>query len=356
MTPADNILLDQKAQRGELRKVSGSYPFKLCAEMMAEQPTKRWLIKGILAKGETSAWIAAPGGMKSALLAQAAICVAGGMDWHGKRSKEAAGVVYFALERADLVERRIKAHLLKLGLPSLPIVVVPVTVDLIKPDSIKRLVATVKDASDVMGTTVGFVVFDTFAKLIAAGGGDENQAKDQGAVFANLQRIKNHLDVHIAIIGHTGKDEARGARGSNAFLGDVDVMVTISGDQIKTAEITKANDAPEGVLFSFASEIHDFGVDEDGDPITVNVVGSETVQRQANDKPKEAKLTPNQRTMFGMLHAAGASGILMEDWNQQAKEVGIGIKRKADLTDIRNALLSKGLVREYSGRWTVKHD
>ena len=64
----------------------------------------------------------------------------------------------------------------------------------------------------------------------------------------------------------------RGSRGSNAILGDVDVMVTISvnGD-VRTVAITKANDAPEGVLFSFKSENHSFGTDEDGDPITVNV-------------------------------------------------------------------------------------
>jgi hypothetical protein len=29
------------------------------------------------------------------------------------------------------------------------------------------------------------VIIDTFAKLIAAAAGDENSAKDQGAVFAN---------------------------------------------------------------------------------------------------------------------------------------------------------------------------
>ena len=60
---------------------------------------KRHLIKGVFARGETSAWIAPPGGMKSALMASAAIAVASGTDWFGKRNKEACGVVYFALER-----------------------------------------------------------------------------------------------------------------------------------------------------------------------------------------------------------------------------------------------------------------
>jgi len=60
-------------------------------------------------------------------------------------------------------------------------------------------------------------------------------------------------------------------RGSNASYGDVDLMIEISGDAIKTATVTKANDRPEGRLFSFKSDIIDFGLDEDDDPITVNI-------------------------------------------------------------------------------------
>ena len=71
----------------------------------------------------------------------------------------------------------------------------------------------------------------------------------EGRVFSNIQHIKNQLGCHIALIGHTGKDESRGSRGSNAILGDADMMVQISGEDIKTATVTKANDAPEGRLF-----------------------------------------------------------------------------------------------------------
>ena len=56
------------------------------------------------------------------------------------------------------------------------------------------------------------------------------------------------------------------------------------------------------------------------------------------------------------MHGAGSAGLSLEDWNSHAKDAGIGIKRKADLTDIRNALLSKGLVRNYSDRWHVVHE
>ena len=90
--------------------------------------------------------------------------------------------------------------------------------------------------------------------------------------------------------GHTGKDEGRGARGSNAIIGDADVMVSISGDVVRTATIVKANDSPEGPLFSFKSSNYEFGVDEDGDPITVNIVTGEVCEPHLDRKVDRAKL------------------------------------------------------------------
>jgi len=291
MTPAENKVLELHDIQRERNRAAQGYKFQTVAEMSAMPPAKDWLIKGIFARGESSAWIAPPKALKSALLAQASICVAANLDWHGYSSKGAWGVVYFALERADLVRRRILAHVAKLGLSPPPIVVVG---DMVDPRNVKRITATIQEAEEALGLPIGLVIFDTFAKLIAAAGGDENSAKDQGAVFASVQRIKNATSAHVALIGHTGKDEGKGARGSNAILGDVDVMVMLSGTDIRTATVSHANDAPEGPLFSFKSEVHTFGTDEDGDPITVNIVSSEEVDaepsRRASKWTKGLKL------------------------------------------------------------------
>jgi hypothetical protein len=275
--------------------------------------SKDHIIKGVFAWDETSAWIAPPGGMKSALLASAAMHAALALPWFGKKnSGQRVGVVYFALERADLVRRRLIAHRTKLGLPArepIPIVIVPDMLDLMNPATVPLVVEAVKRAEEYFGLLpgdkveqAGLLIFDTFAKLIAAGGGDENSAKDQGRVFANLQRIKDELGgPHVALIGHTGKDISRGARGSNALYGDVDVMVEITGDTIKTATVTKANDAPEGPLFSFKSEVHEFGIDEDGEPITVNVVSQEEVSIATKGK---ASWSPGLRLVRDAVAAA----------------------------------------------------
>ncbi len=92
------------------------------------------------------------------------------------------------------------------------------------------IVATVCAAEFCLGQVRSeSIVVDTWSKGIAAGGGDEDKARDQNMVAANLRRIHEQLNVHIAGIGHSGKDETRGERGSNARQGDVDLANEITG-------------------------------------------------------------------------------------------------------------------------------
>ncbi|MBR0884656.1 hypothetical protein JQ608_48670 [Bradyrhizobium liaoningense] len=129
------------------------------------------------------------------------------------------------------------------------------------------------------------------------------------------------------------------------------MLVTIGGDTIKTATVTKANDIPDGPLFSFASEIIEFGTDEDGDPRTVNIVSDEDISSQSERKSAEPKLSTNQRVMYRLLSDAGPTGLTMEAWNDLAKENGIATKQRH--YEARMALKDKGLVREYAGVWRV---
>jgi hypothetical protein len=265
---------------GSLRETTSSNQHEIIKlKFFNELPkpsSKPWLIKGVIAMGETSSWIGPPGAGKSGLLTDIAVHKAAGIEtWRRYRIKSRAGVVYFALERANLVERRLMAYGLRDGLHDLPIAVAGQIIDLMSKACVPAIVDAVKRAEDRFGCAVELGIFDTYSKGIAAGGGDENQAKDQNIAIANLRRVMDQTGIHAATIGHTGKDETRGERGSNAKLADVDVQVQISGDSIKTATITKANDQPEGELASFKLEPYDFGPDEDGDPFRTFIVSRE---------------------------------------------------------------------------------
>jgi hypothetical protein len=234
------------------------------------------------------------------------ICVhaAAGWDWRGHKSKARCGAVYFAHERADLVKRRLLAYQHQHGLTSLPIFVVGKVVNILDPADVERMVATIRAAEDRFGHEVGLVPLDTYAKAIAAGGGDEDKARDQGLALANLRRIQERTGVHVALIGHTGKDERRCARGSNAHLGDVDVMVQIRGNgEVKTAEIMKANDQPEGVLTSFQLKSYSFGLDEDGEPITTAIVSAGAPVTVAS-KPEPKRLGHGAQIVLKALNEA----------------------------------------------------
>ena len=291
---------------------------------LADTPTPRpWLIKNVIARDETSSWIAPPGKGKSALLTDIAVHTAAGKDWRGRRVKECSGVVYFALERADLVRRRLAAYKLRDSLGALPIAVTGQMIDLLDRRCVDQILAAIRDAEQHFDCAVGLVIFDTYSKGIAAGGGDEDKAKDQNVVQANLRRLFDRdCHVHIAGVGHTGKDESRGERGSNARLADVDMQVQITGDIIKIASITKANDQPEGVLTGFKLEPFDFGADEDGDPFRTFIIGPELysaeqgISRQRpSDKQMlalralaEVVLSQGRRPPPGLWPAAGHQG------------------------------------------------
>ena len=264
-----------------------SLPFKTLADLAAEGTVqKQWLIKGVFARGETSAWVGPPGSMKSSLLCSAAIHASSPQvtDWFGYRCKERTASLYFALERADLVRRRLIAECETLKIDFPPIAIIKQQFTLARPGEHRLLADTIKAAEDRFGMAVGLANFDTLAKLIAAGGGDENSARDCNVVFANIAALKNETNVHVAFAAHTGKDVSRGTRGSNAQPGDFDMEVIISGDIVRTATASKRNDGPEGPLFSFGSELYDFGTDEDGDPITVNIAVPTTAPSEKSKK------------------------------------------------------------------------
>ena len=220
-------------------------------------------------------------------------------------AKTRCGVLILALERADLYRRRLYAHQLRDNLSEdLPIAVAGTVVGLLDPACVDQIVNAVNEAEANFGCKVGLIVIDTYSKGIAADGGDEDKARDQNRAAANLTSIHARIDVHIALVGHTGKDEKRGARGSNAHLGDVDVMVMITGDGVRTADVVKGNDQPERTLAQFRIESVALGQDEDEDPITTSLVSDEqfeTLQRKKSKKPLKPRETAAFRALFEII-------------------------------------------------------
>src|SRR5262249_18550968 len=114
-------------------------------ECLTPKP-KNWLIKNVVATGESSSWFGPPGGLKSALLTDIAVHLPAERYWRGYRINQACGVVYFALERAALVKRRLGAYAKRDGFKDLPIAIAGNIINLIDKSCVDIVVATIREA------------------------------------------------------------------------------------------------------------------------------------------------------------------------------------------------------------------
>jgi hypothetical protein len=353
---------DRSSYRDEPLSKRKALPF-IAFDDIQVKVEKPWVMKGFLARGETSSLIGGPGKGKSALATDIAVHVASGWNWRGYRSKERCAVVILAFERADLMLRRLEAYKRKHNLADLPVVVIRVPVDIRAPESVEILSDTIQAVERRFHLPVGLVILDTYSKALALGGGDENSAKDVNRFLGQLRIIQTQTSVHVCLVGHTGKDETRGHRGSNAHLGDVDLEITISGEVTKTATITKANDQQEGPLTIYSLETYSFGTDEDGDEITTSIVSGDVPEREAKAPSKRA-LSDRQRIALDSLTEALIT-FGKEPWaslqlprNTRVVEAGAwrdemfrrgaldkdASNPRADFIRVRDSLITRGLI------------
>ena len=152
-------------------------------------------------------------------------------------------------------------------------------------------------------------------------------------------------------VHHCGIDGTR-PRGHTSLTGTVDAQLAVKRDGANNIVVTVEHmkDGAEGAVIASRLETAELGLDDDGDPITSCVVVP--VERTALPAADEPRLSRNQQTMFSILY--DAKRLTLEQWNEKTREAGIGVKRKADLVDIRTALKAKGLVCETMDCWMVK--
>ena len=340
LTPPDNNALDRLAIRQDR-------PFVLFGDLSATS-NKQWLVREMLGEGDASAVYGKPGDGKSVLVEDMALHIAAGRDWHGKQVRQ-GGVLYIALERKKLVERRAIAFRQTYDLSNLPFAIMGGVHDFRDPRTAGRIGEIAKQVEEATETPLRLICIDTLSRALC--GGDENASKDMGAIVNVTALLQQGTGAHVCWLHHMPA-EAERMRGHGSLLGAMDTTILVAKTgNLRTATVVKANDLEEGVQIAFSLESVTVGTDADGNPTTAPIV------RQADASPTVTadgpKLTKNQQTMLSLLQSAGPDGLTTEQWNEHARAVDIGIKRKADLYDIRAALNSKGLVRQYGDRWNV---
>ena len=333
--------------RADLRIIQSERKGKfILYEELSPDSNKEWLIAGLLGHAEVSVIYGHPGSGKSAFAEDAALRVSAGEPVHGRPVRRGA-VLYVALERRKLVERRALAFRAKHGLTELPFAIIGGVLDLRDASQSQGVVSIAKEVEAETGEATVLVVIDTLSRALS--GGDENSPKDMGAIVKGAEIIRQGTGAHVCLIHHMPK-ESENLRGHGALLGAADTTILVSkGTAVRTATVIKANDSEEGEKISF--ELESVQVGSDGNTTAPVVIGAEP--EAAISKP--ARLTKNEQTMFELLHRAGPRGLTTNEWNEQGKEAGLGHGRRADLHDARVGLERKGLAKVYVDHWTVKH-
>lgn len=210
-----------------------------------------------------------------------ALHVAAGMRWNAApgdpesgREVERMGVLWLAMEGSHGISNRVTAwrEFHGIDVAELPFAVIPVVLNLLDPDAdTDPLLEAIKATYARMQIPVGWIVVDTLSRAIA--GGNENAPDDMGALVTNGSRIQQDGSTAVTWIHHSGKDEAKGARGHSLLRAatDTEIEITADGPQ-RLARVTKQRELDCAGEFPFTLKVVELGVNKRGKPVTSCVV------------------------------------------------------------------------------------
>jgi len=255
-------------------------------DYLRNMPPVEWTIDGVITKHGLSVLYGEPGAGKSFIAIDMALSIAYGVPWQSNPVQSGA-VLYIAGEGVGGLGKRIKAWQAHHKLThDVPFYVLPIAVRFREPDEVERLIRTI----DGVGHSFSAVFVDTVARALL--GGNENDATDMGLFVDACEAVKRHCGCALVAIHHSGKDAARGMRGSTALLGAVDTSVRISKlEDTVTMAMEKQKDAEP--IADMAFEMTQIALIDD-----VSVV---MTRKDAEQKKKQIRLTSEQHIALDAL-------------------------------------------------------
>jgi hypothetical protein len=181
--------------------------------------------------------------------------IATGRTWMGNEVTETGSVLYIAGEGFGGVGARIKAckqhHQTKDGAP---IYVIRHQLNLRSSvEDFNALMIAVENLVTELGIDFKLIIIDTLAR--AFGGGDENSASDMMQFVVTCGHIQKIVqDAALMLLHHSGKDSAKGMRGSSALLGAVDSeleLIRFEDSMKGIIRIAKQKDGEDGTRYGF---------------------------------------------------------------------------------------------------------
>lgn len=240
-----------------------------------------WIVKGVLPQAGLAVIYGASGAGKSFAVLDIALAIARGAAWRGCKVRQGR-VAYVAAEGAEGFRKRLAAYAQHhaIDLSTVPMAVLNGAPNLLE----------VKDAADlVIGVQAAggaeVIVIDTLAQTMP--GGNENAGEDVGKALGHCKRIHEKTGALVILIHHSGKDQAKGARGWSGLRAACDAEIEVLRDDQgqRSLRLSKSKDGEDGLEWGFELQQVQLGIDEDLDPITSCIVAEAELRKAQGGKP-----------------------------------------------------------------------
>jgi putative DNA primase/helicase len=239
MTARDSIAAAMKAAAPPEPLI----PFEWAADMREDDGGLREIVQDTITAGGMSVMYGESNSGKSYLAAHLAFCMARGVPWLGKQLERGA-VLYVAGEGAASIRRRVRAHEKHHGSKVGPFGLIPTSLSLLSGSGdVEALIDLIRSAQSEIGEPVLLVIVDTLARAMA--GANENAGEDMSRLVQAGDRIREETGAHLMWVHHSGKDQAKGARGHSSLRAALDTEMEVTADEgsaLHTIHITKQRD------------------------------------------------------------------------------------------------------------------
>lgn len=224
----------------------------------------RWAVKGLIPQQGLGFIYGASGTFKSFLALDYALHRAYGMNWLGRRTKQATPV-YLAAEGGAGLMRRIQAWHQARSMDwrkcPMRVVIVPMT--------LRTQASTLAGAVQAAGVVCGDLIVDTMSQTFT---GNEN-SNDEVAEFLRVlgTDLRDALQCTVTVVHHSGHSATERPRGASAIIANVDFALGVFRDEkemLCTVEAAKVKDGERPEPQTFDLSVQELGRDEDGDAIT----------------------------------------------------------------------------------------
>jgi hypothetical protein len=275
---------------------------------------------------------------KTFFMTDLAYHVAAGRRWRG-REVEQGGVIYVALEGGFGIRNRVSAlrqHFAPQG--GIPLGVVAYSVNLLDANAdTEPLIGLIKEAAEKIKIPVRLVVVDTLSR--AMNGGNENAPEDMGKLIKAADRIREQTGAHVSFVHHSGKDQAKGARGHSSLRAATDTEIEIVREEetdISVATVTKQRELEIDGQFAFSLKQVPLGQNKRGKEVTSCIV---EVVEAPESSGKKAKLNDNEYSLWREITEIYARDGITE---LRAPDIGFPVMRVLSRETLRNWLIKRG--------------